>query len=178
MSNDRKQNFYIFLDIDGVLWDWKWRISEIKSGNIARGGRITQFNPESINAVNNLISKLNNFFNCQLVVSSTWRINKEFTIKMLKKNGLVVSDDNSIHFTPLTLTRSRGQEVMDYLADKPDNNNLLIIDDEYFDFPKYFQKGQMIKTNIYDRSLSQQHIDNWLGCFAKKNNISLEEKEI
>ena len=46
-----KENFYIFLDIDGVLWDWNWRKNEFKNGN-SKQMLANKFNPESIAAIN------------------------------------------------------------------------------------------------------------------------------
>lgn len=31
-----KEYFYIFLDIDGVLWDWPQRIDDIKNGKVKK----------------------------------------------------------------------------------------------------------------------------------------------
>ena len=74
-----RENFYLFLDVDGVLWDWKWRIEMIKEGKIKKGGLITNFNPKSVHALNTLIEYLNENYNCKIVISSTWRFRKNMT---------------------------------------------------------------------------------------------------
>ena len=49
------KNFYIFLDIDGVMYDWDWIIAETNAGRMKKGEFNKKFKPESINALNFLI---------------------------------------------------------------------------------------------------------------------------
>ena len=51
------KNFYIFLDIDGVMYDWDWIIAETNAGKMTRGEAIKKFKPESVNALNYLIQR-------------------------------------------------------------------------------------------------------------------------
>ena len=90
---DKRKNFYIFLDIDGVLWDWDWRLGAIDKGKIKRISYIADLNPKSIEALNFLIEKLNENFNAKLVISSTWRSNLEETREILQNNGLKYDDE-------------------------------------------------------------------------------------
>ena len=80
------KNFYIFLDIDGVLND----IEHIKKVHMSgiKENATKIFNPESVLALNNLINYLSQNFNVNLVISSTWRKNMESTLHYLNKNNI------------------------------------------------------------------------------------------
>ena len=49
-----RENFYIFLDIDGVMYDWDY----MKKNNIHNFGVVNTFSPESVEALNYLMEKL------------------------------------------------------------------------------------------------------------------------
>lgn len=156
-----KENFYVFLDIDGVMWDWPWRIEEIKKGRIRKGAAITEFNPESVNALNQLLSYVNENYNCNLVISSTWRSFMKTTISTLKKNQVILPEN--IDRTPFSkASKQRGKEIADYLQGKPNSDNILIIDDETSDIIKHFSPDKIIKTSVYDESLRERHIEDWI----------------
>lgn len=156
-----KEKFYVFLDIDGVLWDWSWRISEVKSGRVRGGGIITDFNPASVETLNNLIRNLSEKYDCKLVISSSWRVNMTMTEKALRKNHILIPNDK-LDRTPLTIRRGiRAEEIIAYLFDKENRNNYVIIDDETFNFETYFDPSHIIKTDIYAGSLCQEHIEKW-----------------
>ena len=50
-----ENSIVIFLDIDGVLWDWAFVKEQIACGKQKMGGSIKNFNPQSICALNYLI---------------------------------------------------------------------------------------------------------------------------
>lgn len=157
----KKERFYVFLDVDGVLWDWEWRIQNIRAGRLRKGGVITEFNKDSIDAVNALLDCLGKRYNCRLVLSSTWRLDKNLAKEILMRNGLTM--DYGLDFTPVTATpKFRGREILTYLDKKANPQNILIIDDEQFDFEKYFKKSQMIKTDIFKGGINRQAVDKWL----------------
>lgn len=157
-----KENFYIFLDIDGVLWDWNWRKNEFKNGN-SKQMLANKFNPESIAAINFLIENLSKNYNCLLVISSTWRYNMEQTKNALIENGLKY--DNKIYSTPiLPNPYNRSEEILQFLNNK-ETENLLIIDDENFDFFDNFPSENIIKTNITNHSINKIDIINWSKNF-------------
>ena len=166
-----KKDFYIFLDIDGVLWDVEYILKEIDEGHIKKGGIIKDLKPSCIEALNYLIEKLENFYDVILVISSSWRYNLKNTINILKKYGLKY--DKDIARTRLTTKNSsRGEEILDYLKDKS-NYEFVIIDDEEFDFKKHFDKSNIIKTNIENQSLSMKMVREYLSSqINKKNNRS------
>lgn len=155
------KNFYIFLDIDGVLFDWKFLKQNIIEGKIKPGGIIKNFNPNSIKALNTLIERLNNNYNVNLVISSTWRHDLGYAVNILYANGLKY--DFEIFATPISVTpNKRGKEILEFLKDKADYD-FVIIDDEMFDYAEHFSKNKIIKTNMQNDSLNINHVNKYLG---------------
>jgi hypothetical protein len=155
-----RENFYIFLDIDGVLWDWPNRISEIEAGNIKKGGIIKEFKPESVSALNVLINSLGKKYDVTLVISSTWRADMAETIVALEKNNL--TQVKKIEATRLRTNRIRGVEIKEYLQDKPDKYNYLIIDDEVSDIKAFMGEDKIIKTDMFKKALSMEQVHDFL----------------
>ena len=109
-----KQNFYVFLDIDGVLNDWKYLQYYFDKNPDEKGGTITRFNPTSIFALNYLIEKLEQDYNVTLVISSTWRSNMVETVKILKEQNLKY--DKQIENIGFNYKQNyRGKEILKYL---------------------------------------------------------------
>ena len=166
-----KDKFYIFLDIDGVLWDWNFRMDEVLKYDQNPTKKISQLNPESINALSYLVSKINKEFDCSIVISSTWRCDMEHTEKVLKSSGLIYK--KPFLSTPITDDPAKRGEKEILPMTKNLNGNYLIIDDEYFDFKKFFPEEKIIKTNIQYGSLNSKQVIEW--C---KDNLKNKEKEI
>ena len=166
-----KEKFYIFLDIDGVLWDWNYRMSEIieKEKNPSR--IISEFNPQSVNALSYLVSKISKNYDCSIVISSTWRNDMAHTEKVLKSSGLIYK--KPFLSTPITNEPGKRGEKEILPMTKRLNGNFLIIDDEYFDFKKFFPEEKIIKTNINFGSLKPEQVIDW--C---KNNLKSQEMEL
>ncbi|MBQ3494445.1 MAG: hypothetical protein IJA69_03430 [Clostridia bacterium] len=155
-----KPDFYIFLDIDGVLYDHEFMKQSHQKGIIKR------FDPKCIEAFNYLYARLTKNYNPKLVISSAWRANMKFTIETLIAHDLVF--DNIDH-TPISRTPNlRANEILEYLKDKKDKNNFVIIDDEYFDFLEHFPKSKIIKTNITCQSLNKDMINSFFDDFLEK----------
>lgn len=153
-----KEIFYVFLDTDGVLWDWKWRLSALQSKTISQ--KLTlDFNPESINALNFLLSGLEKVYDVMLVISSVHRSNMARLAHQLKNQGLTYQKE--IDKTPVLHT-DRGLEILNYLQNKSYTKNFLIIDDEIKDIIPYFSIDNIIKTDINSHSLSVSDIENFL----------------
>lgn len=151
-----KDKFYIFLDIDGVLYDWNFII---KNGD-KKSGTIKNFNPKSIEALNFLIEKLQYTYNVEIVITSTWRINMQKTIEILLNNGL--NKTIKINSTEISnYPQNRELEILNYLQNNS-CKNFVIIDDEMFDFDKYFNKNHIIKTNIFNLSLNKEMVLKYL----------------
>lgn len=164
------KNFYIFLDIDGVMYDWDFIIAEVKAGRMVKGALIDRFKPESIKALNFLIKELEAVFDVKLVISSTWRSNLPYTIQVLKDNGLIYNKE--IGMTPIYNPAKRGEQILDYLSDK-NNYEFVIIDDEMFDFDKFFKKNKIIKCEMFHSALSMKMVNNFLiRLDESKNHIA------
>lgn len=164
-----KEKFYIFLDIDGVLWDWNYRMREINKKEKKHSKIISNFNPESVNALNYLISKINKNYDCYIVISSTWRSNMPFTENMLKSSGLKY--DKPFLSTPISNEPIKRGEKEIFPMTKKLNGNYLIIDDEYFDFEKIFPKEKIIKTNIQFGSLKPEQVIDWCNNYLKSQEM-------
>jgi len=154
-----KKNFYIFLDIDGVLND----VAFIKQ-NSYKGKNITSelFNPKSVEALNYLIDTLTAHYETNLVISSSWRINMDKTLSIMKKNNVRL-DNISVSSTKFIVPNKRGLEILDYLNDKQDINNYVIIDDEEFDFKEYFPNSKIIKTNFFYDPINKEKITKFIS---------------
>lgn len=172
---ENMNNFYIFLDIDGVLWDWKWRLDQIKLGNIKKGISISNFNAESVNALNFLISEISAKYNCILVISSTWRNFMDETIQVLSENGVVLPE--TIDRTKVPISFDRGTEILDYLNQKLCNKNYVIIDDEVKNIRKIFPASKIIKTSINNASLKLSQTKEWLQNNLEINTAKTAEIE-
>lgn len=159
------KTFYLFLDIDGVLWDWPYLKKEIDEGRVQRGGIIEKLKPESIKSLNFLIEKLSNEYDVKLVISSSWRYDMDRTLKILKEAGLNYNkevDRTVINF------ETRGIQIKKYLKGKQDYK-FVIIDDEYHDFRKLFKKENIIKTDVMEGALSITMVEEYLN--RNKKNI-------
>ena len=162
------KKFFIFLDIDGVMYDWDYIIAEVDSGRMKKGEFIRSFKPESVESLNLLIEELEKYYNVRLIISSTWRANLSFTIETLKNNGLKYNKE--IERTPIYDPAKRGEQILDYLADKKDFD-FVIIDDEMFDFKKFFKKENIIKCEMFHSALSIKMVEDFLT-----KTIAIKEK--
>lgn len=174
---EKRENFYLFLDIDGVLWDWQWRLSQLKNGNFKNACSINNYNPESVQALNTLMDYLNRDYNCELVISSSRRRAMRATIDNLKNNSVHLPH----HISRTSINNStlnRKERILEYLQNKKDNKNFLIIDNRKISFPQDSSPKYLIQTNIYDHSLTLATIQNWIDKqenrykkFDKSSNI-------
>ena len=80
----------IFLDIDGVMFDWKYRLSSGKK----LGGVIKDFNPESVKSLNFLCDTLSKQFNTSVVITSTWKQHWDSLLEAFDSNGVDLSRVN------------------------------------------------------------------------------------
>lgn len=165
-----RNDFYLFLDFDGVLWDWKWRLNEIKQGRIKKGGIISEFAPQSVEALNSLLDYLCQNYDCNLVISSSWRAFFEHAKKTLIKNG--VNLPKRIDRTPISSKNTyRSEEILSYLKSKDCPQNFLILDDAVDDVQNGFPIENIIRTNIYNGALNIEQINNWIDAHKNKFNL-------
>ena len=169
---EKRENFYVFLDIDGVLWDWEWRLDAIEKGKIKSLHFIEDFNPKSVEALNFLLNKINETHDVKLVISSTWRSNLEFTKEVFDRHNV---DYQGEYFATKHTDHpeKRGLEILDFL-NTHEKGDYLIIDDEYCDLKQHFPSDKIIKTAIFKESLSKKHVENWL---EKHPELSGEQSE-
>jgi len=89
-------NFYIFLDIDGVLNHYNW-FKKVFLHRLNKKGYSKYICPKNIENLNMLIHFLESkLFVPKIVISSTWRIipnNYEMCKKLLLKYGLDYNED-------------------------------------------------------------------------------------
>ena len=74
--------------------------------------------------------------------------------------------------TPITNEPAKRGEKEILPMTKDLKGNYLIIDDEYFDFQKFFPKEKIIKTNIQHGSLTTKQVFDWCN-----NNLKSQKKE-
>ena len=161
-----KKSFYIFLDVDGVLYDWEYIRSQIRSGKMKKGGKIDAFKPESIDALNYLIREKSKGYEVNLVISSTWRHYMDTIISRLNEHGLVY--DGEFSRTPISGDpKKRSYEIKEYLRSKI-NYDYVIIDDEALDYKQQFDESKIIKTELYERALDKQLVDEYLRRSYKR----------
>ncbi|MFA6860627.1 MAG: HAD domain-containing protein [Clostridia bacterium] len=159
-----KEKFYIFLDIDGVLWDWAWLKERIAHKVFKKGGAISKFNPSSMLALNYLIEYLQKRFEVNVVISSSWRHDLEKIKNKLLENGLKFS--GHISKTPRTINPfNRGMEILSYLKNKDNKENYVVLDDETFDFSHTLDLKKLIKTNIFSGGLNMEMVKKFLYKF-------------
>ncbi|MBQ7917897.1 MAG: hypothetical protein IJ310_03685 [Clostridia bacterium] len=164
------KKFFIFLDIDGVMYDWDFIKAEVDGGNTS-ARELKQFKPESIEALNLLMDTMRETHKVQLVISSTMRDN---AIRPLYQNGAHLK--GAVYSTPLLGDPAhRGLEIISFLEKwhlEDDEYDLVIIDDESFDFKTYFTDDQIIKPNIFKGALSVDMVKNYM----RKKGYLKEEK--
>lgn len=158
-----KKKFYIFLDIDGVLWDKKFVESKkINFNQIKKIG----FDKNSIVALNSLLSFLKDNFEPIIVISSSWRIidsNFDLCKKLLEQGGLEYFGE--IQKTPLGF--ARGGEISKFLKRNKEKENYVIIDDSIEDIIDFghLDSKKIIKTDLENGDLNANHIQSFLERF-------------
>ena len=164
---DNKNKFYVFLDIDGVLWDWNYlKQVESKQNTIVRADSV--LNPNSVQALDRLLGILEKGYDTRLVVSSSWR-----NIKAKREKGYLLYDYGFQYRKPLdhTILRddmirpmNRGEEIQHYLDThgvSAIDGDYVIIDDEMDYLRPYQNLGKVIKTSMA-QGLNNGHINRYL----------------
>lgn len=168
------ENFYIFLDIDGVLND----LDTIKR-NYFNGIKDTThtFNPESVSALNNLFDYLSKKYDVTLVISSVWRINMKETLMHFENNKIDLSnvkkiDKTGYYYDALGKNR-RDREIKNYLKEHNEKVNYVAIDDEakWFRIP---EKNKIVTSMFDGNSLNNKKVKEWICKFEnREENITL-----
>ena len=121
----------IFLDYDGVINNILWNHECTNA----------RYNFPDDNCVNDFqavqwISQLCEDFGLDIVVTSSWRLRDNYADCLLNaglRGGKILGRTEIDH----TLTKTRGEQIIDYLDNHPEIDEYIIIDDERHDFDKY-----------------------------------------
>lgn len=157
---NRKNIFYIFLDIDGVLNNETYTLKCYEKHKQPMSMNWVPFDPKCIDNLYilcNMIKQLN--MKPLIVLSSTWRLHEidiEIVKARLAEYGLRIYDK-----TPY-IDQERGKEIDYWLKQHNDYIDYLILDDESFDitgdlkqhlikttYKSGFNRRQLIKTREY-----------------------------
>lgn len=161
-TETKKEDFYVFLDFDGVLYDIEYLIMN----KIKKNEKLFRYAPDSIEALNKLFAQLSTKFNPHLVISSFWRMKFPMTVRLLKDHGF------NIIGVPLMKTKissnpmKRGLEIKDFLKEHDNSDKFIIIDDTSFDYAKHFPKEKIIKTHILNDRLTEGKLDTALSLYG------------
>lgn len=163
-----RQEFIIFLDIDGVLNGIKYFDNKTLD---MQGNGFWGIAKEPLDNLKYLISKLEEEYKeVKIIISSTWRKIDE-SMEYLKKQTKIFGFDFDKYYCGKTETLfTRGFEIKEWLIDNGKsitNNDFVIIDDDTFDIKTYFSKKHIIETNE-DIGLTKEHIDKYLKNREKK----------
>ena len=158
-----KEDYYIFLDFDGVLNDIKSIPALYKLGGIFVNKKDTKvFSQDSIHALNSLISTLSHRYNPIIVLTTFWRHDMEKAKSILFANGLQF--DGEIDSIPFLSYKSRLSLIVDYIRNYDSKDNYLIIDD-IPSITKYILEKNLIKTNILSGALNISQAMNYVDAY-------------
>lgn len=164
-------NFYIFLDIDGVFNHFSW-FKKCLLENLEKKGYHLFFCPKNIENFNMLLNyyKIKNY-NPQIVITSTWRLNEnDFkTCKnMLVKYGLNYSGE--FDRTEIKPRGIRGRQILNYMEANNIKTNFVIIDDKSKYLKNYFFKNDIIlSSGLFGHGLTKNNIENYINNHEQKN---------
>ena len=90
------------------------------------------------------------------------------TLNVLSQNGVRMDLCDNVSSTEISDNPNyRGLEILEYLDDDFLKGNYVIIDDETFDFQKFFDTKKIIQTNINNGDLNQRDVD----VFLEENDL-------
>lgn len=188
-----KDKFYIFLDIDGTLWDYSFLRREKCF--------VYKLNPDSINAVNSLINRLEQKFNCELVITSQRRKDWDECKKILIDSGLKY--ESELKRTKINDSKPRGIKIAEYLDNdkkgrefskhktfnpiistikarvvaRKMSNNYVVIDDCMKPLVGIIPSANIIKTSMsyesFNMKMADEIIDRFVGeSVNEESNIN------
>lgn len=186
-----KENYYVFLDIDGTLWDAKFAYGIY--GDIFNYISYPTLKKDSINAVNLLLRSLEEKFNTKLVITSRKREYMSECIDYLQKNGLKY--DKPIFCLPFGETY-RGARIVGYMQEqnnkpehlsRPQNlfskllnafiikgsQNYVVLEDDFKLIKSSIPSRRLIFSNHQRKSITTKQVENYL----KTNKIPVAKNE-
>ena len=188
-TQQKKQPYYVFMDIDGTLWD-------IESARSVHGPFLPEIalptlKTESVAAINIMLENLEKRFDTKLVITSRHRSNMVECVNYLRFNGVT-------YYKPIYCTAFRpglrGEKIVDFMenqGEKPftyptlgnlferilytkrnnqDFKNYVVIDDNKKAISKHIPPERRIVTNKRDGALTFDQVINYL-C---KNGIPVQ----
>lgn len=122
----------LFLDIDGVLnsdsWYTRRREDGLRMEDMGDRYPFYEFDPESVARLNKIIDATD----CNIVVSSTWRHNKQLN-DILKEVGV---KKTPIDITPYSTSGIRGMEIQAWINEHAEDPFYYVILDDNSDMLK------------------------------------------
>lgn len=130
----------IFLDIDGVLNSHRKLIEVYNKTHKPHSGYNYPFDELCLENLKTLVEATNS----KIVITSTWRKDKEGRDKLIQVLKEYQLDQHITGYTPV-LNKSRGIEIQSYLSTLEHEPNFIILDDDT-DMEELTE--YLIKTNI------------------------------
>ncbi len=158
-----KEKFYVFLDIDGTLWDYSF----LRKTN----SLIYKLNPDSIDAVNRLINKIDEKFDCELVITSQRRKDWDECKNFLLSSGLKY--DKELKRIKVNDKKPRGIKIAEYMENDLKGR-------EFAKHKTFNPIIATIKTRVVAKKMSQNFVvidDNMnplIGLIPYKNIIKTD----
>ena len=164
-----KKKFFIFLDIDGTLYDY----NEIAAGHNLDG--VDTLKQESVDALNHLIGKLEEKYEVKLGIISEMKYYMRPLIALLKQHNLQYNGRIEPVGGSYGLPKSRGHQIYKHLLvwgkESLDNGYFVVIDDQDHDFATFFNKNNIIKTGgMRGGALNMQDVEEFLERFPELIN--------
>lgn len=180
------KDFYIFLDVDGVLCSWTWIIHFYH--NIKESDYYEKYlSPNNVKVLDNFLTKLrlHNLKPVIVVASTAWRDDEDIIKleKTLKRYGLNYSD--TFKRTTTQEGGDRLNQVLKYIDDyneenptKPIKNNFVIVDDETKNMQgRIDEKFIITATGVYKDGLTDENINNYFKNHFANLNIDKSKEE-
>ncbi len=157
----KKPEFYLFLDIDGVLWDIKHKPLNLAiMGGLLYNLKSNRYmvNEGSREAYNRLLSTLNEKYHTNLIITSSWRMTGSQLTIMFYKEKLILPD--TIYVAKKKFPLDRNKVINAYLDRLVKDRDYLILDDR--PSVKRAFRDKTIKTSIWNHALSRDDVDEYL----------------
>ncbi len=177
-----KTPYFVFLDIDGTLWDAKYEY--IYHSYMLNYVDYPKLNPNSIKAVNILLRSLDQKYDTRLVITSQRRKHLRNAIEYLSKEGLKYPGPVFAIKYPTNL--SRGEEIINFMEKgyklnpsdvshlqgriarffyrmtNNDFNNYVVLEDERDLINKTIPRNRIIYADHDKRSITPRQIQHYL----------------